>query len=448
MLFHVNETTDLTYEAVVLQFFTIDAKTLNLILIHQEMHRQRLPPIIENRNGSTQVPEIVLAKIYPLSFDAAVEVYVISIHANMVLVNSTIQLTEKNRCPAVQDLIKMNESKSSESYSPIGYHRLCRNHTELLCFTDQSYLCICSDDNNTRAECFGNDWQLDECSLCSSGGRCIPADRQRSTKFTCLCPPCFHGERCQFNMNSFGFTLDQLFLADLRSVHRPTAVRLLILVPLLIFFVALPNNLFSILTFRRQFLIGNSIAQYLFCMSVINQLNLGFLVARLIHLTTNIIGFHSDPTRDAFFCKAFSYLLFTSNRMVYWLSALVAIERMYMTLVVNGRWLSQTHVARRLTVLTLSTVLLSKMHEVFFVKSLSHVGGSAGGICILEFPDSHRSKWLKFHTCQSVIHSLMPLLINICSTITIICVVTKKKMNTRRLGSRKFKDKLDERRAL
>ena len=448
MLFYANETTNLSYAAVVLQFFTIDLTALNLILVHQEVHRQRLPPTIENRNGSIQAPEIVLAKLYPLSFAAEVEVHVISIHVNMISVTSTIQLTEKNRCPTVLSLSLMNNTTGLPgNYSPIAYHQLCQSNADRLCFRDQSYLCLCSD-NNTRAACFGYDSKLDRCFHCSSGGHCIQAKDDRTHDFLCLCPPCYAGERCQFNMNSFGFTLDQLFLMDLRSVRRPTTVRLVILVPLLMFLLALPNNLFSLLTFRRQFLLGNSIAQYLLVMSVINQLNLGFLAARLIHLTAHIIGFHSHPTRDAFFCKTFSYLLATSNRMVYWLSALVAIERMYMTLVVNGRWLSQAHVARRLTVLTLGSVLLSKVHELFFVKTLSHIGGSAGGICILEFPVSHRSKWLKFHLSQSVINSLMPLLINICSTITIICVVTKKKMNTRRLRSRKFDERIRWRRAI
>ena len=442
MLFYANETTDLTYAAVVLQFFSIDFTALNLVLVHQEVHRQRLPSTIENRNGSTQVPEIVLAKVYPSSLTGPTELYVISTHDNMAFVESTTQLNEKNRCSTVEELIATNASGTSENYSPIGYHQLCKNNTELLCFRDTSYLCICSD-NNTRAECFGYDWELDRCYYCSSNGRCIQANRQRPTEFTCLCPPCFEGERCQFNMNSFGFTLDQLFLSDLRSMHRSMTVRLLIIVPLLMFFLALPNNLFSILTFRRQFLLGNSIAQYLFFMSIINQLNLGFLAARLIHLTAHILGFYSDPARDDLLCKLFSYLLVTSNRMVYWLSALVAIERMYMTLVINGRWLSQAHIARRLTAVTLGFVLSSKVHELFFVKSLSHVGESAGGICVLEFPVSHRSKWSKFHLILSVINLFVPLLINICSTITIICVVTKKKMNTRRQKAREF-DAIDE----
>jgi hypothetical protein len=166
-------------------------------------------------------------------------------------------------------------------------------------------------------------------------------------------------------------------------------------------------------------------------MSVINQFNLGFLAARLIHLAMNITGLHSHPIIDDYLCKILSYLLTSSSRMVYWLSSLVAIERVYMTLFLNGRWLRKPHIARRLIVFTLVGILISDIHELIFIKSIIGINKGRGGMCVIEFPIKYRSSWLLFHLIISIINSILPLLINICCTATISCVVTKKKMKTR-----------------
>ena len=46
--------------------------------------------------------------------------------------------------------------------SVFKYHHLCKNNTELLCFYDENYLCICENDHN-RVRCFTHDTQLDQC---------------------------------------------------------------------------------------------------------------------------------------------------------------------------------------------------------------------------------------------------------------------------------------------
>jgi len=115
--------------------------------------------------------------------------------------------------------------------------------------------------------------------------------------------------------------------------------------------------------------------------------------------------------------------------MVYWLSSLVAIERVYMTLFLNGRWLRKPHIARRLIVVTLLGILISDIHEFIFVKSLFGINHGNGSMCVIEFPIHYRSTWLLFHLILSIMNSILPLLINFCCTITISCVVVKKKMN-------------------
>ena len=88
--------------------------------------------------------------------------------------------------------------------------------------------------------------------LCLCNGRCLRGDPQRSKEFLCLCPSCHLGERCQFNTQSFVFTLAQLFSPDLFSTRQATTPSLLIFFSLLLFCLGLLNNLFFFVTIRRH----------------------------------------------------------------------------------------------------------------------------------------------------------------------------------------------------
>ncbi|CAF3933078.1 unnamed protein product [Adineta steineri] len=425
----VNESID--HIASVIQYFDIDFTSLDLNLVHQQVHRT-LPIPIEYRHDHTTAPEIILVKLFTSYTKDSIQLYLISLHIDVTSIYATTQINQKNRCYHIDSLISNNMTQIISNPSPIKYHAFCQNISNLFCFRDDSYLCICSD-NQSRVECFRYNYYLDKCSYCMNGGICVKGNRLQSIGYICLCPPCHSGIKCQFNSNSFGFTLDQLFYTDLVSINYKIIFRLLIIVPLLLFLLALPNNCFSIVTFRRQNCLNNSIGQYLLVLNIINQFNLGILAARLIHLAINITDMYSNPLVNNYLCKILNYLLNSSNRMVYWLSSLIAIERVYMTIFLNGRWLGKPHIARRLIILTFFGILISDIHELVFIVSLHGINKGYGDMCVIDFPINHRSIWLKFHLIISIINSILPLLVNIVCMITISYVVTQKKMKTRQM---------------
>ena len=302
-----------------------------------------------------------------------------------------------------------------------------------LCFRDDFYLCICAD-NHSRVECFLYDDQLDRCSQCLAHGRCLQGDPGQTNDFVCLCPECHSGQQCQFNTKSFSFTLDQLFSPDLLSDQRQTTtISLLIFFSLVNFVLAVPNNLFSFFTLRRRSCLRYGVGHYLLWMSVINQLSLTLLLGRLLHLTLNsTTRFSSSSTTNDFFCKSLNYLLSSSTRMVYWLTSLISIERLYTALFLRGQWLKQPHIARRLILLTFVTVFISDLYELFFYKSFSTQtdGHSQGSICVLDISSQDQSLWMTFHLLFLILHSLLPFLINLFSTITIYLIVVNKKIKT------------------
>lgn len=267
--------------------------------------------------------------------------------------------------------------------------------------------------------------------MCLAGGRCLKGNQLQSNDFVCLCPPCYSGTSCQFNSNSFTFTLDQLFFTDLRSAKQKIIMSVLIIGSLLMYIIALPNNLFALLTFRCRKCLHNSVGYYLYYMCIINQINIGLLVARIIHLSVAITGLQTHPILDNVICKVLSYLLSCSTRMTYWLASLVALERVYTAVFLRQRWLQRPHIARRFIASAFFLILLSGAYELVFVRAFSGMNDDNGTICVIDFPMIHRSMWMLIHQIVSIINSILPVLINIFCTVTIIYVIIEKKMNIR-----------------
>ena len=315
--------------------------------------------------------------------------------------------------------------------SPIQYHSICIKNHHLVCFHDDQYLCICGT-NHTHVECFLYNDELDQCSNCLSGGRCLRGHHQRSNDFLCLCPPCYSGRQCQFSWKSFAFTLDQLFYPDLTSSAKQSRSALIFTFSVLGFLLAIPNNLFSFITLRQRPCLRNGVGHYLLYLSVINQINLGFFLLRLSHLINSMISGSTPSLTDEILCRSSNYLLTCSGRLVYWLSSLIAIDRVYMTVVLNGQLLGKPSTARRLILSTIMIVLISHCYELLFYKTFHDPDNPYRSFCVIEYPHHSRSLWSSIHLMNMIVHSLVPFFINLCSTITISVIMLKNKMNTQR----------------
>ena len=442
---HLSLSTHLSYAGVVIQFFDIHLSSLDLILVRQQVFKS-LPDDIDfyyPGEQQTVITGIVLVKLYSShQEDLLSELHLLSLYVNVFSLVGTTEISPINQCSHVRSFIPGNLYQSKlvffilaylDSSSPIRYHYICRDNLDLLCFRDDLYLCVCSD-NHTRVECFLYNDDLDRCSsLCLQQGRCLKGDHRRSRDFLCLCPPCHSGRQCQFNTESFSFTLDQLFSPDLLSDLQLETISLLAFFSILMFIIALPNNLFSFITLHRASCLRQGVGHYLLTMSVINQISLTLLLARLLHLILNITRTSSSSSSvwiDDFLCKSLNYLLSCSTRLVYWLTSLISIERLYATVFLRGQWLKQPRIARRLILFIFVAVFTTDLYELFFYRSFStHIDGH-GSLCVLNISAQERSLWITVHLLFLLLNSLLPFLINLLSTLIIIIIIINKKINT------------------
>jgi 7 transmembrane receptor (rhodopsin family) len=224
----------------------------------------------------------------------------------------------------------------------------------------------------------------------------------------------------------------------LSAARGKTTLSLLIFFPLFAFVLGLPNNLFSLITLRRQSCLRQGVGHYLLWMSIINQLSLALLTARLIHIMVIITMSRSSQLVDDLFCKLLSYLLTCLTRLSSWLPAFVALERVYTTIFLSKHWFKQPRIARSLMLLTFALVFLSAVDELVFVKSFTSIEDANSTMCVIEYPSRRRSMWISIHQVVAVSHFLLPLVINLCSTLTIMSIIIKNKMNIRGTEKCKF----------
>jgi hypothetical protein len=250
------------------------------------------------------------------------------------------------------------------------------------------------------------------------------------TDFVCICPTCYAGDRCQFDLSSFSFSLDQLFHPYLLTSHKNQAAIALIVASLLYFLIALPNNIFAFVAVAQPSCRRSSIAQYLLCLSITNQLTLALLVARLIHIALKISGISTPMPIDLTLCRSLHYLLTSSGRLIYWLSACIAIERLYMTVVIRGNLLNNPRTARQLIALITVLILCTGAYEVPFIGFLPSLASGMASMCIGRFPVQSRSMWTFVHWSVSILHMGAPIVINLVCTISISIMIVKKKMKT------------------
>ena len=410
--------TTVAYQVIVVQYLKIDFVALQLSIASQQVY-SHLPHNLSYLHATSPVPEIVLLKLYLAERS---DIYLLSLLMGQSSIRTNTSITEYNRCQPAQSFFVTDQR------SVIRYHHVCRAHPGLLCFFDDIYLCIC-EQNRSRAECFNYDHTSDKCHRCLANGSCV--EGRDDHQFRCICPSCHEGRFCQFDLESTLITLDQLFYVSLVSSN-PFISNLtyysLIVAPLLLLLVGLVNNLCCFVTFRRRRCLRNGIGHYLYAMSICNQLTLAFLALRLIHLAVNISASHLSLSVDGVLCKVSNFLLTASTRLIYWLSSLVAVERVYVALFVNGQWLNKPHIAQRIIALSVVTIFGVSAYQLLLTHLPIDRDDVNNVLCSVTFPTSS-SNWLRPRGPVTVFDSVGPFLINLVCTVSLICLVTKKRMN-------------------
>ncbi|CAF5190176.1 unnamed protein product [Rotaria magnacalcarata] len=136
--------------------------------------------------------------------------------------NISTAIGPTQRCVPYQKLFSSELLALPRIHRLKSYHIPCQNNTELQCFIDESYMCLCTVERHSN--CFLFDFNItfvcNDDVYCENGGICLQDTYECPESILCVCTDCFFGNRCQFYAKGIGLTLDDM----LRYAIQPNLV--------------------------------------------------------------------------------------------------------------------------------------------------------------------------------------------------------------------------------
>lgn len=290
------------------------------------------------------------------------------------------------------------------------FHRVCSNDTRRVCFHYENYFCLCKSDD-FRGECFIHNPELDRCSKCLSGGKCLQNDPQDRNDFVCLCSSCHQGHRCEFNMEAFGSTFDLLLLRCVKGLKI-----FYFSIVILLFIMGFITNLCSLVTFKRPTPRKFCTGTYLFLVTCFNQLTLLFLFLKFSQITFEISSVVS--------CRIISFLLSVFARSTYWLTSWVSVDRVLLIIYPNSVRLQNACLAIQISIGTLIIVGGMHIHETIFYTTIEDRWTNVS-ICVTDLGTGFVSIYNRVST---PIHYILPFFIQTISITLLIIFATRSRV--------------------
>ncbi|CAF4096761.1 unnamed protein product, partial [Adineta steineri] len=393
----------------VVEYYDVNNINMNLIPRYRQVFHG-MPSGFGFDHNLTQVPILAVLRLYNLT---NFHYYILYIQPNKTTINIT---STPQECPHSISLVSQNDIPAA-----FQYHRICRNESLPVCFYDSTYLCICESDRK-QAACFIHDLSLELCNLCVSGGKCIQEDRRESKDSICLCPRCYSGRLCEFNMQVFTFVLDSLLAFDKASIQC-----VYITIVSILFIIGLFNNLCSFVTFKRPRLRIYSVSRCLLMMTILNQCALFFLLIKFLQILFGST-FHWSNNLS---CKVVNYFLAVCTRSSYWLTSWITIVRLLMVIYPMMKITKNAATAIWSSVIVVLTLLILHIHEIIFSKSIDEPD-SRVALCVIDF--AGQSIITNYNRISTLLHYVIPFLVQVISVTLLIVFTTRRRAKA--LGSK------------
>ena len=401
--------------ASTIQFYDVKSNSLQLVLHHQQV-TWGIPSSISYAHGLLRAPVLGILKTHDDSIEP--NYFILYLQPNTASIDI---VSSPKHCPTA--VILLPTSDLASKFNVFRYHQICRNTSEAFCFLDQTYLCICQVDRH-RADCFIHDPHIDHCSQCLSNGKCLRGDLDETNNYLCLCPRCHRGDRCEFNIEAFGFTLDALLIESSKTMKI-----VYVLIAFVLFFVGLFNNLCSFLTFKRPTPRKAGVGNYLLIITCFNQLALLCLLGKIIQITFEVTNLKS--------CQILPFLFSVFTRLTYWLASWVTIDRLLIIFFPTATFWKKSTLSIIVSIITTFSLFAMHVHEVIYYTTIQHLS-TGSSICVTNF----RTHWIfTYNRVSTLVHYLGPFLMQAIA-ITLLIVLAARSRTKTNAGKMTFRQML------
>ncbi|CAF1293771.1 unnamed protein product [Adineta ricciae] len=343
-------------------------------------------------------------------------------------ISITLEMKSDQRCSSVHNLFDEQTLAFPLLRRAKYYHVLCQKYPRLTCLYDKEmFMCLCNEDN--YANCFPvNMSKSSVCqgrTTCENGGQCLVDRAICPISTLCICADCFFGGRCQFTTKDFSLSLDVILGYQIRqyvSITRQSiAVKISFAVTTLVLVIGLINATLSIKTFRLENISNVGCGLYLLTLSIISLLSIIALTLKFWLLICFQALWITNRSILLVNCISSEYILRSLLAIEDWLSACVAIERVFVAIKgVSFDRRKSKGIARWVIAGVILSTLLSFVYESIH-RELVDDEEEQRTWCMARYPPPMKHVDSALHT----FHFVVPFSVNLVAAALIIVIIAR-----------------------
>lgn len=359
--------------------------------------------------------------------------YYMVVHQQPKQPQLSIWIKPTQRCRPINELLNTTIMEWTRIRKVKHYHVPCQIHSDLLCFFDKLYTCLCN--LQRHADCLKFDHTSDltcrDPSYCQNGGKCSQDHQLCPLNTLCICTDCYFGDRCQFYAKGVGLTLDDILRCEIRSnttlTKQSSSIKISASLIVIMFAAGLINSALSFMTFYRKDSRKVGCGIYLFASSTTSLLTIIMFTVKFWFLI--ITQMNTSISRFVLrgWCISIEFLLKSMLYSDNWFHACVAMERAATVFKgVSFNTFKSKEVARWLVLILPILVALSIIHEPLY-RDLFDDREENRIWCLNNYP----SVIQHYNTAILIFHFIVPFSYNLLSAIFIIIAAARHRAKIR-----------------
>ena len=347
--------------------------------------------------------------------------YYLAIVQHLPQENMSTSINASRRCLNITEMFNNEQLSWHEIRRVKYYHKLCQTHWDIMCFVDDPYMCLCT--NEHHANCMRFDSTPSKCHdnfYCLNGGTCLQDMVKCPSALMCSCSNCYFGDRCQFYAKGIGLTLDDILRYELRPnvllTNQSAVIKWSAALTIIIFVGGLINSILSLLTFSTKTSREIGCGIYLIASSITSLLTVSTLTMKFWFFVLTQMNSSVSWSILRGSCISLEFILKACLYMDNWFNACVAIERAINVYKgINFNKMLSKRVAPWVIVILSILILASIIHEPLY-RDLYEDKHEQRFWCVFRYVPSVQI----YNTIIILIHFIGPFCINIFSALFII----------------------------
>ncbi|CAF1371230.1 unnamed protein product, partial [Adineta steineri] len=249
-------------------------------------------------------------------------------NVNDLAMHVNTSVLARNHCPYIDQLFDKTIVQLIPLQRAKYYQEPCQKHSQLICFHDENFMCIC---NRYRiTQCFIYVHRLMNCSSshsCLNDGLCLQQDEIRNPlDYVCICEECFFGDLCQFTTSQYSISLDALLgsiiLVDMPFRQQSWLIKTTFIIISILFVIGFCLNTTIVALFIQQKKCRSTgCGSYIMVSSILSTGCLAVLTLKVIALVLK------PELNNKMSCIVIEYFLKYLPTMVDWMHTCVFLER-------------------------------------------------------------------------------------------------------------------------